>query len=96
MLQPVRAPAGRRQLLRSRPVRRLARARLGLLFNFSGPCSRHDSCYHYKSVSRYTCDVRFHDEMDAVCHNSYAGSTRCYILSDIYYGAVRAFGWLRY
>ena len=68
----------------------------GSFFNFTGPCSRHDSCYHYKSVSRYTCDVRFHDEMDAVCRNSYAGSSRCYILSDVYYGAVRAFGWLRY
>lgn len=68
----------------------------GSFFNFTGPCSRHDSCYHYKTVSRYTCDVRFHDEMDAVCANSYAGSSRCYVLSDVYYGAVRAFGWLRY
>jgi hypothetical protein len=68
----------------------------GSFFNFTGPCSRHDSCYHTRSVSRYTCDTRFRDEMDAVCRNSYAGSTRCYVLSDVYYGAVRAFGWLRY
>jgi len=68
----------------------------GSFFNFTGPCSRHDSCYHYRSVSRATCDTRFRDEMDAVCRTSYAGSSRCYLLSDIYYGAVRAFGWLRY
>lgn len=68
----------------------------GSFFNFTTPCSRHDSCYHYRTYSRYTCDVRLHDEMDAVCRNSYAGSSRCYVLSDIYYGAVRAFGWLRY
>ena len=68
----------------------------GSFFNFTNPCSRHDSCYHYKSVSRYTCDTRFRDEMRSVCANSYAGSTRCYVLADIYYGAVRAFGWLRY
>ena len=68
----------------------------GPWFNFTAACANHDACYGAQLGQAY-CDSRFRDDMYAHCATRvWYQRALCRSTADVYYQAVRQFGYLFY
>ena len=68
----------------------------GPWFNFTAACAAHDACYGAQLGQAY-CDTRFRDDMYAHCATRvWYERGLCRNTANVYYEAVRRFGYLFY
>ena len=68
----------------------------GPWFNFTAACANHDGCYGAQLGQAY-CDSRFRDDMYAHCATRvWYQRALCRNTANVYYEAVRQFGYLFY
>lgn len=68
----------------------------GPWFNFTAACASHDACYGAQ-LGQTNCDYRFRDDMYAHCATrAWYQRGPCRQTANVYYEAVRTFGYLFY